>query len=366
MAMRLSTELAARPWRAPSGLWTAGVRLYAPARFCPESERDAEPHASVRSFKRLRDALAKEYRRCAAHVFAGAAGIAVRALAPLLRHKSLDPPAVVISPDGRFAVCLVSGHWGGGNALTRHIARLVGACPVITTASDAHEDAVALDIFLRDAGVRIVDWDELPRAQASLLEGNSLRLWDPCRVLPEVLPPGLKHECCHEEFVLEAPQGHPHAPAVAVHWRLLPRRASLLRCAAPCLFVGLGCRKNTPREAVLEAIEVCFETNGLQPRAIAALATVTEKSREPALVHAAKSLELPVLDFAAKTLARCASPNPSTAAGRRFGQPPFSVCEAAALTAAGKGGRLVLPKVKIAGRLTMAVALGVQGRLEDM
>jgi cobalt-precorrin 5A hydrolase len=370
LAISLSKGLGAAPWLSPSGLKAACVRLHAPARFCLEPAGNTGQNAEVRPFKRLRDILSREYRQRAGHIFVGAVGIAVRALAPLLGHKSSDPPVVVMSPDGRFVVSLVSGHWGGGNGLARHIARLAGACPVITTASDSlNGDAAALDISLRDAGLRILDWDALPRVHAALLEGAVVRVWDPCRALPETLPPGLERQVCEEESFPESlkecfPHAHPCGPAwrgvpdVAAHWRLLPERADLLRCAVPRLFVGIGCRRNVPADAVFDAIRACFAAVCLEVRAIAALATVTEKRQEPALVHAAGCLGLPVLDFSAETLAGCASPNLSKAAARRFGQPPFSVCEASALTAAGKGSRLVLPKVRINGCLTVAVALG--------
>ncbi|MDR3357466.1 MAG: cobalamin biosynthesis protein [Desulfovibrio sp.] len=382
MATHLAERLAAAPWLSPSGLKVAYARLHAPARFCPQSMRvidqHIDHHAGIRPFRRLRDVLGREYRQRAGHIFVGAAGIAARALAPLLGHKSSDPPVVVMSPDGRFAVSLVSGHWGGGNDLTRHIARLAGACPVITTASDSlasdsfNNKAAALDIFLRDAGLRVLDWDVLPKALAALLEGSVLRLWDPCRALPEPLPPGLERQPCEEEeHAPEFPEEHPpsvyfrgpprrDAPDIAAHWRRLPECAGLLRCAVPRLFVGIGCRKNVPADAVFDAIKTCFAANNLETRAIAALATVAEKRREPALAHAAGCLGLPVLDFPADSLAAYASPNPSRVAARRFGQPPFSVCEASALMAAGEGGRLVLPKVKINGCLTVAVALGLR------
>ena len=39
-------------------------------------------------FARFADALARRFRKFRGHVIIGAAGIAVRALAPLVRHKS--------------------------------------------------------------------------------------------------------------------------------------------------------------------------------------------------------------------------------------------------------------------------------------
>lgn len=66
-----------------------------------------------------------------------ASGIAVRYLDGLPRDKHTDPAAVVLDEAGRFAVALLCGHEGGGNALAYRLARLCGAVPVVTTASEA-------------------------------------------------------------------------------------------------------------------------------------------------------------------------------------------------------------------------------------
>src|SRR4030042_2744320 len=65
-----------------------------------------------------------------------AAGIIVRAIAPCLKNKLSDPAVVCVDISGRFAISLLSGHYGGANELTQIIAREIGAIPVITTASD--------------------------------------------------------------------------------------------------------------------------------------------------------------------------------------------------------------------------------------
>ena len=130
----------------------------------------------------------------------------------------------------------------------------------------------------------------------------------------------------------------------------------------PRLVLGLGCRKNISASLVQEAVQGLLEQHGLEPLALTALATVQEKLQEPALKALAVSLHLPLRGFAAADLAHCPTPNPSAAAGRRFGQQPFSVCEAAALLAAAQifpadTPRLLLPKTTVQGQLTIAIAV---------
>ena len=63
-------------------------------------------------------------------------GIAVRYLQGLLADKQSDPGVVVLDEGCRFAISLSGGHEGGANQLAYRVANLMGAIPVITTATE--------------------------------------------------------------------------------------------------------------------------------------------------------------------------------------------------------------------------------------
>jgi cobalt-precorrin 5A hydrolase len=72
-----------------------------------------------------------------------ATGIATRFVDGLLQDKHQDPAVVVLDEAGRYAVALVGGHEGGANALAYRVANVVGAVPVVTTATEATRPLVA-------------------------------------------------------------------------------------------------------------------------------------------------------------------------------------------------------------------------------
>ena len=104
-------------------------------------------------------------------VFVGAAGIAVRSIAPCLKGKDRDPAVIVVDELGNFAVSLLSGHLGGANELALAAASILGAQPVITTATDINH-AFAVDLFAKKNELAIDDLKEAKEISAAVLRGE--------------------------------------------------------------------------------------------------------------------------------------------------------------------------------------------------
>ena len=109
-------------------------------------------------------------------LFVGAAGIAVRAIAPHVASKASDSAVVAIDEAGRFAVPLLSGHLGGANELAQTVARAAGAIPVITTATDVR-GVWAVDTWARCAGLAVSNPEAIKRVSARLLSGGRVALY---------------------------------------------------------------------------------------------------------------------------------------------------------------------------------------------
>lgn len=83
-----------------------------------------------------------------AFLFIGAAGIAVRYIAPYVKDKFTDSAVVVADEAGQYVIPLLSGHVGGAAELTDQIANLLGAVSVHTTATDVRKKFAA-DVFAK-------------------------------------------------------------------------------------------------------------------------------------------------------------------------------------------------------------------------
>ena len=278
----------------------------------------------------------RAFARSQGLIFVGAAGIAVRSIAPLLRHKSRDPAVLVVDEGGQFAIPLLSGHLGGANNLAREIAALLGGQAVITTATDVN-GAFAVDQWARAQGLAVCNPEKIVDVSSALLEGKAVSLWSRWPIAG-VRPAGVS-------------DGEREAADVAVDW-YRPERDALWLCPRT-LRAGVGCRRGTGAGAIRALLDAVLGGERLSPLGLEAVCSIDLKGDEPGLLALCGELDLPLTTYTAQEL---------EAVPGEFSASPFvaeitgvdNVCERAALAA---GGVLLRKKTALNG-----VTLALVGR----
>lgn len=277
----------------------------------------------------------------------GAAGIAVRAIAPFMKKKTVDSAVLVLDETGKFVIPVLSGHLGGANELAEQIAEGIHGIPVITTATDVNH-LFAVDVFARKNGFRVENPEKIRCVSGKVLRGEIITITfdEDCMGNKWLKKPELPDEV---EFVpwnvfLEQREKTGERKIVDV---LISRNAALFPFAEMVLVpknlvLGIGCRKGKSCEELLRQIRGLEEEKRFQLCDIAAIASIDVKAEEPGLLELAQRLRVPFYVFSPEELLRVEG----TFSSSEFVADTVgvdNVCERAAVAAAD-GGRLLLKK----------------------
>lgn len=277
-----------------------------------------------------------------------AVGAAVRIVAPLLAGKDADPAVVCVDEAGRWVVPILGGHAAGANDLAAAVASLLGATPVLTTATDATA-VPALDSL-----PGFIAAGDVAAVTAALLDGRPVALDNP---LGWPVPPPLAASF-PALFRASGPHGPQARGELCITDRDRPSRPGLALLHPPSLVLGVGTSTDADTDEVASLVDRTLAAAGLARASVAELATIDRRRSHPAIT----GLALPVRAFTAAELATVPVPNPSVTVAGAVGTP--SVAEAAALMAAGEGATLVVTK-QASSHATVAVArrAGPRGHL---
>jgi cobalt-precorrin 5A hydrolase len=292
---------------------------------------------AVSDARKLRECVGEWFFKVDAIIFFAAAGIAVRTIAPYLQHKSKDPAVLVMDETGKFIISLLSGHAGGANELTQQIARMSGAIPVITTATDC-EEKFAVDDFARKNHLTILDWNLAKQISVDILEGEEVGIFSDYEMTG----------VCPEELV----RSKWTKRMIRISCQDGIRNGQTLQLIPPFVIAGIGCRKGISQECVEEAVRQCLYEARIMPQALSAVATIDLKKNENGLRSFCEEKHLDFFCFDAETLNRQEG---------NFSESKFvkqitgvdNVCERSAVAA---GGRIICKK-KIYEGVTVALAI---------
>lgn len=264
-------------------------------------------------------------------VFVGAAGIAVRTIAPLVRDKLKDPPVIVIDENGSFVIPLLSGHVGGANSLALEVADIIGAQPVITTATDV-SGAFSVDVFAKENELKIANRDGIAKVSSSALEGKPVTI-------------------CIKDYPPEGPVDVLIADEEEA--KVLKDSAKIVLCPKRYA-IGIGCRRGKAFELLRAFAEEILVDNGIDINDAGCIATIDVKNDEEGLKRLSQAWRMPLITFEAGLLAKAEGDfSHSETVLEKVGVD--NVCERAAVLAAGRGSQLIVKKTVRDG-MTIAVA----------
>jgi len=265
-----------------------------------------------------------------------AAGILVRAVAPVLADKRSEPPVIAIPDDGSTVIPLLGGHHGA-NRLAKVIAEGLGALAAVTTAGD-----VSLGISLDEppAGWVLANPENAKAAMMALLQGGGARL-DGAEAARAGWLAGLPKGGAVDILCTTEPQEVREPAALLYH----PQRHTL----------GVGCSRNCPPDELAELVRETLEEAGIAPKALKGIYTLDLKADEPAVLALAQALDLPLRLFSAAEL-KAETPRLATPSEVVFAEVGcHGVSEAAALAGGGATATLGVAKRKTANA-TCAIA----------
>ncbi|MAH85591.1 MAG: precorrin-3B C(17)-methyltransferase [Rhodospirillaceae bacterium TMED8] len=272
-----------------------------------------------------------------------AAGILIRAVAPLLSEKNIEPAVLAIAEDGSTVVPLIGGH-RGANRLAAEIAEILDIAPAITTAGD-----VRLKIALDDPphGWSVANPAATKTITANLLAGKTTGL---------DVQSGNANWLNPEHFSTN----HKTPPAVTITHCNTKEDASHLVLHPPVLAVGVGCERNCSPEELIKLADLALDQSGLAKASVGVVVSIDLKADEAALHALADHYRVEARFFSVAELKAETSrlANPSDVVFAEVGC--YGVSEGAALAAVGENGSLIVTKVK-SQRATCAIALSAPG-----
>jgi len=223
------------------------------------------------NFKEISKKVMENY---SAVIFISSTGIAVRAIAPYIKSKDVDPAVLVIDNSCNYVISLLSGHLGGANQLTLEISKFLNAEPIITTATDSL-GVDAPDMVAKDNELIIEDLKKAKDIAALLVEGKKVGFFDEKGIVQT--PIGYSSNLDNISGLLYVS----NSENINTHFNdpSIPK----LKLIRRDIVLGIGCRKDFSTEKMRYTVLNVLKENNIDYRAIKSIATVEVKKDEVAI-----------------------------------------------------------------------------------
>lgn len=338
-----------------------GTDLYYMSKFARGDEESRGIQLFANSVRMLFPALWPAYKGLIIIISLGAV---VRMIAPLLEDKKKDPGVVVVDDRGENVISVLSGHLGGANELAREVAAVMGARPIITTASDVQK-TIPVDLFGRRFGWEWDSAEKLTPVSASVVneervavvnESGERDWW----MHDTPMPPSIQEY----PTIAEAQAAEPQAALVVTHRLLQPEEQSILDNGVlyrpKVIVLGMGCNRGTSAEEIEAVIKETLDELQFSIKSVKALTTIELKKDEAGLIAVCEKYGWPFVWYSPEQLNQVQIEDPSETVYKFTGA--YGVSEPAVKLYAGVE-KLVLTKKK-SGNTTISVGLMPYGKEE--
>ena len=278
-----------------------------------------------------------------------ASGILIRSIAPLIESKASDPAILNIDDNGNFVISTLSGHLGGANKLTKKVASLIDATPVITTSTDVN-NKLGIDVIAQDLYLSIDNTKEILFFNKAILEGRKISV----TVNPDknfnYLFEYLKNVTLEIDvsiFYSSKLKKDEIKVQVDEHILILKERK---------IVVGIGCRRGKECEKIYDGFISSITDLNIDKSRVNMLASAEIKKDEKGILELSQKLDIPVnfVELDKLKLFESREVQKSEFVYSKFGI--YGVCEPSALIMAGFDSKLIYKKTSYDG-VTIAIAV---------
>jgi cobalt-precorrin 5A hydrolase len=278
-------------------------------------------------------------------------GAVIRLISNLLVDKKTDPAVIVIDDKANFVISTLSGHLGGANSLSKHIADILNSTAVITTAADVNE-TIAVDLLGNDFKWRIENFENVTKVSAHMVNEEKIGVYQDTgetKWWNKELPKNVTIVEDIDELKSDNFRAGLIISDKIITDPLLISKSVIYRPKS--LVVGLGFHWDTTQKDIEDGIMKVLKENGLSFLSIRNLSTI-DRGKSPASLGSFSDKHGIPLEFIEKEkLNKIMVPNPSDVVKKYEGT--SSVSEASSILSSG--GELIITKQKFPPNLTVAV-----------
>ena len=268
--------------------------------------------------------LEKTFDKYDLHIFVAATGAVVRIIEGKFKSKDTDPAVITVDDHANFVISLLSGHLGGANEECKKIANGIGAIPVITTASDVG-GKIAVDTLSQKIKAKLESLDDAKRVTSLIVNGENVSIHLPKNIVEN-------DKNCAGAIIFS------NRKNIEIS-KIIPKN----------IILGIGCKRNTSKEKIIEKINYVMETQNLEMDSIKKAASAWVKSDEIGLLEAMTELNIPIEFFEKEKILEVEDLVEECSEFVKNQIGVYGVSEPCAYLASSRKGSFLVKKVKLEG-----------------